>query len=64
VDLRLALPGASWTRVELASPLRAAGPLGLSRTVRVLGLGVDEPGALAAAVEAGRGSTPGPDPER
>lgn len=63
VDLRLALPGASWTRVELASPLRAAGPLGLGRTVRVLGLGVDEPGGLEAAVGAGRGSSLGPDAE-
>ncbi len=50
VDLRLALPGASFVVLELDRPVRAEGIYGLRRTVRTLGLGLDEPGRLEAAL--------------
>jgi len=50
VDLRLALPGAPWKVLELDRPVRAEGIYGLRRTVRRLGLGLDEPGRLEAAL--------------
>ncbi len=59
VDLRLALPGASWTRLELDRPLEAKGPYGMRRRVRTLGLGMDEPERLAAMLAA-----PGEGPAR
>lgn len=48
VDLRLALPGAKWTLLELNRPVEAKGPYGLRREVRTVGLGVDEPERLRA----------------
>jgi hypothetical protein len=50
VDLRLALPGAKWQVLELDRPVQAQGIYGLRRTVRTLGLGLDEPGLLEAAL--------------
>jgi hypothetical protein len=50
VDLRLALPGGSWTVLELDRPVVAVGMYGRRRTVRSLGLGVDEPARLAAVL--------------
>ena len=52
VDLRLALPGSRWQVLELDRPVEAEGIYGLRRTVRTLGLGLDEPTLLAAALEA------------
>ena len=52
VDLRLALPGGSWTMLELDRPVVAVGMYGRRRTVRTLGLGLDEPARLAAVLEA------------
>ncbi len=53
VDLRLALPGAPWTVLELDRPIEARGPYGRRREVRSVGLGVDEPGRLEARLAAG-----------
>lgn len=50
VDLRLALPGATWQLVELDRPVAALGIYGLRREVRTLGLGLDEPARLRAAL--------------
>jgi hypothetical protein len=50
VDLRLALPGAGWVVLELDRPIRAEGIYGLRRSVRTLGLGLDEPRRLEALV--------------
>lgn len=64
VDLRLALPGGSWTVLELDRPVEAVGMYGRRRSVRTLGLGVDEParlGAIFAAVEAARSAEATPD---
>lgn len=47
-DLRLALPGARCTRIELRAPRTALGPYGIRRDVRTIDLGVDEGDALAA----------------
>jgi hypothetical protein len=52
VDLRLALPGGSWTVLELDRPVVAVGMYGRRRTVHSLGLGVDEPARLAAVLAA------------
>ncbi len=46
VDLKLALAGASWMRLELDRPVQARGPYGMRREVRTLGLGLDEPDRL------------------
>lgn len=48
VDLRLALPGASWTVLELDRPVEAVGLYGLRRTISTLGLALDEPARLDA----------------
>lgn len=54
VDLRLALPGAKWQVLELDRAALAQGIYGLRRTVRTIGLGLDEPSHLRAALaEAG-----------
>ncbi len=54
LDLRLALPGATLQVLELDRPIPAQGIYGLRRTVRTLGLGLDEPTLLRAALtEAG-----------
>lgn len=50
VDLRLALPGARWQVLELDRAVPAQGIYGLRRSVRTLGLAVDEPAALHAAL--------------
>jgi hypothetical protein len=50
VDLRLALPGTPWKVLELDRPVQAEGIYGLRRTVRTLGLGLDEPARLDAAL--------------
>lgn len=52
VDLRLALPGSRWRVLELDPPAEAEGIYGLRRTVRTLGLALDEPTLLDAALEA------------
>jgi hypothetical protein len=52
VDLRLALPGSSWTVLELDRPIEATGMYGIRRTVRTLGLGLDDPARLEALLEA------------
>jgi hypothetical protein len=57
VDLRLALPGGSWTVLELDRPVVAVGMYGRRRTIRSLGLGVDEPARLAAVL--GPAESPG-----
>jgi len=59
VDLRLTLPGAAWTHIELDRLVTAVGMYGIRRQVRTLGLGVDEPERLSAALEAFRGARPG-----
>lgn len=63
VDLRLALPGAAWTRIELDRPVTATGMYGLRREVRTLGLGVDQPERLSAALDAFRAARPRPPSE-
>lgn len=50
VDLRLALPGATWQVLELDRAVEAQGIYGLRRSVRTLGLGLDEPARLQAAL--------------
>jgi hypothetical protein len=60
VDLRLALPGTAWTRIELDHPVTAVGMYGLRRRVRTLGLGVDDPERLGAALEPFRAARPRP----
>jgi hypothetical protein len=58
VDLRLTLPGASWTLLELDRRLEAIGPYGLRREVRIVGLGLDEPERLRTLLGArGEGAT-------
>lgn len=42
LDLRLALPGATWKVLELDRPICARGIYGRRRTIRTLGLGLDE----------------------
>jgi len=58
VDLKLVLPGASWKILELERPVVARGPYGIRRTVRTLGLALDEPDRLDAAL-----ATTDPDPD-
>lgn len=48
VDLRLALPGSPWQLLTLDRPVQAEGIYGLRRSVRTLGLGLDEPRRLDA----------------
>ncbi len=62
VDLKLALPGASWRILELDRPVVARGPYGIRRTVRTLGLGLDEPDRLDAALAATRPDAEDPTP--
>lgn len=50
VDLRLALPGTRWQVLELDRAVEAQGIYGLRRPVRTLGLGLDEPARLEAAL--------------
>ncbi len=52
VDLRLALPGARWLVVELAEPVPARGPYGVRRSVRTIGLALDDPEAFRRALGA------------
>ncbi len=63
VDLRLALPGASWQLLELDRPVTAVGMYGLQRQVRTLGLGLDAPERLMTALETYRAARPGPPSE-
>jgi hypothetical protein len=58
VDLRLALPGASWRVLELDREVVAVGMYGRRRHVRTLGLGVDEPERLRAVLDAARAAAP------
>ena len=50
VDLRLALPGTKWQVLELDRAVEAQGIYGRRRSVRTLGLGLDEPARLEAAL--------------
>lgn len=52
MDLRLALPGVSWTVLELDHPVTAVGMYGRRRSVRSLGLGLDEPARLETLLSA------------
>ena len=48
----MALPGFRWQVLELDRPVEAQGIYGLRRSVRALGLSLDEPKLLADAREA------------